>query len=886
MATAPPLLDRRLLAPLLENRLRQAGDRRLVLVYGTYDPSSQVQFDVAINNGGHKRSVHVTDQPSVLGIASAWLDHQERADPTSVLVVTTTANETELDWDLLGHVVKQAVLNVDPIEVVQLKFGASRLDPQVWEQPWLLTALLAAEPADGWPRTGGVLTYDAALRALTAARLGVPGDGLDFDGLLAWTQTPGGPERFQQLDHAERKGISEWLAASAGDAVAPLLTLVEIGRADDAMALGVVGTAIHDPQASTDVAAAVGGLFPNIPAAAIRTFATAVEHVITRTLATIHSRRNGDERVEAVTAALARADQLASQTGLTDALASSTVLPSAFRARLSELANALPDPTRAGAALRQAQDHQLAGLRQHELRAAEMAVRIARWLTQPTSDVPSVANGVAQYLAEWSWVDRALDVLWAGDDHAGPHVTQAYRRLVEEAVRRRTEVDKAFATRVVPWAKHASVHAPDGCLLVEEVLNRAAVPLAASGPPLIVVVDGMSGAIASELGEQLADAWYEVSPEPDRRLVAVATIPSITMVSRASLLCGKFTDGGQPVERAGFSAFWKRRHKQANLFHQADIGGGAGEQLSSEVVTALAGDDVVGVVLNTIDDALDHGREKAGWQLSDIRFLPQLLAQARNYGRPVLLVADHGHVVDRGGDGPRPANGDRGARWRTGKPDDGEVAGSGPRVYGDEVVVPWREDVRYTYRKAGYHGGVAPAEMTVPVLALVPAVDGVPRGWSTLATETVRPDWWEPKTPSEAPSTTSVPAAPRKRRPTEQDGALFDLPRPTPAAQESLGSLVVASEVYQGQKAFVSRAPDTQVVVRIVDGLAEAGDRVSISAVAAMAGKAARRAEGLLTTLERLLNVEGYPVLEKIDSGRRVTLNVPLLREQFKVGDT
>lgn len=884
MATAPPQLDRRLLKPLLEDRLAHAGDRRLVLVYGTYDPGSKAEFEVSIN-GGRKCSVYISDQPSVLGIAAAWLDHQERADPASVLVVTTTANETELDWDLLGHAVKQAVINVDPIEILQLRFGASRLDPQVWEQSWLLTALLAAEPADGWPRTGGVLTYDAAMRALTAARLGVSGDELDFDGLLAWTHTPGGPERFRQLDDVERAGIRKWLVASAGDAMAPLLMLVDADRADDAMALGVIGTAIRDPQASTDVAAAVGGLFPSIPAAAIRSFATAVEHVIKRTLATVQSRRNGDNRVETVRAALDRADQLAAQAGLTDALSVSSVLPSAFRTRLNELADALPDPTRAEAALRQAQDHQLAVLRQHQLRTAEMAVRVARWLTQPTSEVPSVAGGVAQYLAEWSWLDRALDVLWAGDDHGGPHVTQAYRRLVETATQHRTEIDKAFASRVVPWAKRASVHAPDGCLLVEQVLDHAAAPLATSRPPLVVVVDGMSAAAASELGEQLAEAWYEVSPTPDRRMVAVATIPSITMVSRASLLCGKFSEGGQPVERTGFSAFWKRRHKQASLFHQADVGGGAGEQLSADVVTALAGDDVVGVVLNTIDDALDHGREKAGWQLSDIRFLPQLLAQARNYGRPVLLVADHGHVIDRGGDGPRPADGDRGARWRTGTPGDGEVAVSGPRVYGDDVVVPWREALRYTYRRAGYHGGVTLAEMAVPVLALVPAVDGVPQGWSTLATETVRPDWWDPKTPSEAPTPTPAPTAPRKRKPAEQDEALFDVPRPTLAAQESLGSMVVASEVYQGQKAFVSRAPDTQVVVRIIDGLAEAGDRVSLSAVAAMAGKAARRAEGLLATLQRLLNVEGYPVLELIDSGRRVTLNVPLLREQFKVDD-
>ena len=56
------------------------------------------------------------------------------------------------------------------------------------------------------------------------------------------------------------------------------------------------------------------------------------------------------------------------------------------------------------------------------------------------------------------------------------------------------------------------------------------------------------------------------------------------------------------------------------------------------------------------------------------------------------------------------------ARWRTGEPNDGEIALSGPRVLlGDgRVVVPWREEIRYTRRRAGYHGGASLAEMAVP----------------------------------------------------------------------------------------------------------------------------------------------------------------------------
>ena len=34
------------------------------------------------------------------------------------------------------------------------------------------------------------------------------------------------------------------------------------------------------------------------------------------------------------------------------------------------------------------------------------------------------------------------------------------------------------------------------------------------------------------------------------------------------------------------------------------------------------------------------------------------------------------------------------------------------------VVLPWREELRYGPRKAGYHGGAAPAEVVIPLIVL------------------------------------------------------------------------------------------------------------------------------------------------------------------------
>ncbi|WP_326715623.1 hypothetical protein OG758_47745 [Streptomyces sp. NBC_01474] len=110
------------------------------------------------------------------------------------------------------------------------------------------------------------------------------------------------------------------------------------------------------------------------------------------------------------------------------------------------------------------------------------------------------------------------------------------------------------------------------------------------------------------------------------------------------------------------------------------------------------------MVLNTIDDALDHGQEssKGDWTVGSVRYLSELLDATRGQGRPVVLVADQGHVLDRTTEGPLPAQGVESARWRIGppqdQPSDDEVHLAGPRVLegGGSITALWREDQRYT----------------------------------------------------------------------------------------------------------------------------------------------------------------------------------------------
>ncbi|MGW7002048.1 BREX-2 system phosphatase PglZ [Streptomyces sp. NPDC054933] len=919
---ALPEIDQRAVEALLWTALPHAKGCRLVLVHGRYREGAPAQFttrlgkDPAADGEPGQRRVHVSHQSSVLGIVDAWQNHLARHAGgnrgNDILVVTTDAPDTRpMPLDLRGEAIGRSLLAVDRVEIVKQRFGAVDVDPRIRREPWLADALLATEPADGWLPVGSVLTLDAAMRALVHARIGL-GDGLstdavplDVEALLTWSRAPGGPARFAGLQPEEQAGLTSWLDSAVGDSAPLLLALAQAGHGHDAMALGVVAAVLTGPRATSDAALAVGALFGSVPFRPdeLRHYTRAVEGVLARwiTQATASGSRGAEARTR-VLEVLEQADSLADGAGLREAHADSGFLPSGFRTRLRALASSLtPRPGQgavaaAEAALHQLRSHHLADLLfREQVQLAEMAVRLQRWLATPEA-VPAPGSGavnaaVHAHLGDWGWADRALNRLWAGDGAADSHVNEAYRVVHDAARARRDRLDRGFAKALADWTQHATSTASDGALLVEDVLRRIAVPLATQRPPLVVLLDGMSSAVAAQLGEELgAPRWTEAAPEAGRRAAAVAAIPSVTTASRATLLTGRLVTGSQSVEKDGFAAFWRKRRHAAALFHKADLPGPAGHRLAPEVVAAIAGDGVVGVVLNTIDDALDHGQEssRGDWTMGSVRYLSELLDAARGQGRPVVLVADHGHVLERTTEGPLYAQGVESARWRIGspgeQPGEEEVELAGPRVLeGDgRVTVLWREDQRYTPRRAGYHGGAALAEMTVPVLVLLPSAETLPSGWSLLSPEAVTPSWWHDagrgSMPSPMPAVGSRPYAMNEGESASTDDV------PTSA---TLGARVVDTGVYAAQKQFVRKGPEKKAVAAVIDALVAADGTLSLAAVSAAAassgGRASRNAEFFVAALQRLLNVEGYPVLGLIDAGARVRLDVTLLQDQFGV---
>ena len=310
------------------------------------------------------------------------------------------------------------------------------------------------------------------------------------------------------------------------------------------------------------------------------------------------------------------------------------------------------------------------------------------------------------------------------------------------------------------------------------------VPVVKASRTLLIVVDGMSQAVGRELlAEMTRDGWFERRPvELPRRPAALATLPSLTAVSRTALLAGRLGAGeGQGAEREGFASHEGLREVSRGsgaplLLHQRDLADD-GSGLPVEVRGAVdSGRRVVGVVVNAVDDFLSAGaQQRPRWTTAEIPVLRALLDAAAETGRAVLLASDHGHLPERPGSRYVSPAGSQssGARRRS---EDGEAAREGEveaqsaRVMtpSGRVVLAADPHVRYVAKPAaGYHGGASPEELVAPVIVLTPS----DRPLDGLVDQPIdEPGWWREKQP--APVTVAPPTPPARKPPRSSVGQL------------------------------------------------------------------------------------------------------------------
>ncbi|MFE0728937.1 BREX-2 system phosphatase PglZ [Streptomyces antibioticus] len=928
------------------------GRRRVVLLRSVpqWDGPSEPAW-------GDGRTACVVVAPSPLAVHELVLDHLTGRRPgPAVLVVLTDREQNELDPAILARVHKMRIDTVDSWDVVREAFGARQIDPRLKDINWAAEALLDATPPGGWPPVpGGWLSRQYALTALVQRRLRLgrydteggtrrPGDDrLDAQALMHWSTRPGAPDGLLGLRGPERAGLTAFLAEEdqAGLSGRALLALVEAERGADAAAFGLVCAALWqhaEPAPETYQARGRAERYfgDRPPAVAeqldalVTAFGRSAEEYVTTLLAIGH--RNGgadaDQAREArrtIGMVLDRAVVLARQFGADAAVAASPVLRGGLEARFTAVGQVLTTADRSAMAeaVQRLADHRLADDPEESARLerARMAQRLARWLaTAPSADVPSVADAIQRHVTETGWVDLALEHIEAGGD-GNSVLKAAYDTLGVRVRDRRRQIDASFARSLAGWTGDGTP--PGSMLTVETFLDRVVGPVVRRGEErrvLLLVLDGMSAAIANELGEELRRSWAEFDPldeggAPRRRAMAAA-LPTVTAVSRTSLFAGTLMKGTQADEKRLFPALKLWGGAPAAVFHKDDLRTEtAGDTFGPALTEALVdGTTHVAVVLNAIDDRLAK-EQKLGdgaWRIDDVPGLRDLLRVAAAQGMAVIVTSDHGHVVDRHGTKADATTEPASARHRLpgGPLGEREIALSGPRVVwpepGASIVALWDADSRYTALKAGYHGGASLAEFTIPVLAFLPFGAEPPKKWRELGDQ--RPAWWAPEEAGRpvadertaqmaGAAAKKATAKPRKKQPdpgTLPD-ALFDvvlsaegddaLLTPTVVSRtEALVTALLDSETYQGQLDGLARKPQQEQVHKALAALLDAGGTLPVTALAQRAGMPTTRGDGFAAVLRQLLNYDGVQVLETLPDGRTLRLHEGLLREQFVLG--
>jgi hypothetical protein len=896
--------------------LEKATDARVI---GVRAPLGMALGDTLRLDG---RELRVSRTDSVLALREQLDALPEGAPP---LVLLTTLDESELGADLLARLARRRLFSVDPWQLVKERFRARWVAPELVERhAWVARALLEVEPPEGFPPApSGFLQEELVWRILFDALLGLCTDEHDAEAWIEWSLAPENTCRAAALTPEQRTSFAAALEAGAGSVARTVFACATGPHGADTFAVGLASRVLFTDAVRGESAAAkaTGKLEALLGSAELDAktallWADAAESVAERLL----RQRPWAE----ASGLLERGDALLTSLGAESFAQHSRYLSLGLRQRLAALAATLHGVVAGKAsaaadlegAVSRVLAHVLVRYAPARRQGIDMSARLARWLASRQGSKPkppgSLAEAAGAYRREGGFLDWARSVLWDADPL--PALGKAYGELRQAVTTLRETQNRCFGELLSGWVKTGS-HLP-AVIRVEHVLDRLVAPLAAAHPVLLVVLDGMGMAVFRELeADLLRQGWIELdAPDASRRLPVIAALPTLTEVSRTSLLCGKLCVGNADTERAGFSSHAGLvgaglPARPPVLFHKGDLISGSGGIAS--MVSDAIGDDkrkVVGVVINAVDDHLAKGDQiRVDWTTRRIRPLEELLAAARDAGRAVVLTSDHGHVPEHGTAGRA---GGPGERWRDASdaPADDEVRLAGQRVLlGDQhgVVAPWSERVRYGSKKNGYHGGATPQEVVIPLGVFVHASISVP-GWDEVASEL--PHWWTAEASAAPPAgkrrgraataRTAAPPLRLKPKPATKPGGqgelftLDDSVQPeteaeteaavTAAAASDWIDRLLASDTLAAQRKSAARVALTDQRLRaVLAALEERGGKLSRPALATRIGVPELRISGVISAARRVLNVDGYPILSVDEASDTVELNRRQLLQQF-----
>jgi hypothetical protein len=853
-------------------------------------------------DGDETYLIEQCDSPLAMRIAL-----REEVGPKAIKVLITDLDDRELSDDIRLRLAKRQLFPIDPWQIVKTLFQAHAVDPRVTEHRWIADCLIESIPAGGYPSAaGGFLDAETVWPILLRQVIGLTTDRPDLPAILRWSTGAEEVERFRSARTEFREAAVAWLSETAGPAAVAVFGCVAANQRPDALPAGLAAGVVFSPQAQGKLERAAGKMEERFleratpDERAISRWAEAATEVVRLQVTDPRSKKN----------LLERADEILRDVGAEDFAYLSPTSPLGFNQRLerfgAELARVLErkhdDPVASLASARaELGDHELAVRERRRLERADMAVRLVRWLRLMEQERPDEARSLVEaaklHATAGGFVDWARLALRLGDPVR--RLSEAYSKLFERATEVREAQARHFAELLRAWVESNS-ESPE-LTPVERILETFVAPLATHSPVLLVVVDGMSVAVAHELlGDLVGHDWVPLNRVGQASLLStgLATVPSVTEVSRTSLFCGELRQGTSSDERNGFAAHpalraVSRAGHAPVLFHKPSLRDEGDSVLSAEVREQISSPNrrVVGVVVNAVDDQLLKGEQiDLRWSRDSIPVLPALLHEAKLARRIVVITSDHGHVLDsrtefRAHEG--------GERWRVadGPPDATEVQVTGRRVVIPEsksVIVPWSERVRYGVKKNGYHGGVTPQEMVVPIAVLSPT-DSLPEGWVEVALEP--PSWWEEPAPlaattASSPSRVKVP--PAKQTKLAFDAEVRESQITTPA--ESTGTKTIEwvedllrSPIFGQQRKLAGRSVPSDDVFRGVLVALDQRGKLTSAALARALNYPAMRLRGLLALVQRVLNIEGYAVLMRDEASDTVELNRELLKRQFEL---
>jgi hypothetical protein len=822
---------------------------------------------------------------SSLALREELLLAEEGARP---VVILTPLTDMDLEADVRARLARGRLLTVKIWDVVRDAFQLRDIDARLVDKTWMADLLLElhGEHPDRVVASG-FLDADTAWD-LAAERLGLPSGRPDALELLRWAHRGAG-EAVHQLAEEKRTALQQRCEETAGPVAGPLLPAL-LRSPQEAVPLGLVCSVLFSPDARDEertlLSQAAVRLEPlcggrPVTAAAGQAWARAAEAVAEDAV--------GSGGLEGARNLLQNADALLEKVQAAECAYLGRYSLLGFEQLLERFGSALdacvtgPSSGSVDDALEALRQHGLASAQASRLRRCEMAARLVHWLPSATPPPApgSFLEAAKEYAAEGGCVDWVRSALELGDGCRG--LSEAFGRLLARVGEVREKENAHFGRLLANWV--ASGNPGDSALPVEAVLARVVGPLAEQAPVLLLVLDGMSVAVFRELAQDLTQqGWVELLPEGRREIgPAIAAFPTVTEVSRASLLCGKLTSGAANVERAGFSSHELLRQRASSrkppvVYHKGDLAESTEPGLAPEVRHDLEDPErrIAAVVVNAIDDHLAKGDQlRPVWSIETIRPLRGLLHACQQAGRVVVITSDHGHVLERGGTLHSYADAER---WRAddGAPVEGEVVVAGPRVVlppSKRLIAPWTEGLRYGQKKNGYHGGVSPEEVVIPIGVF--SIDGPLEGWVEVGPR--MPAWWTSS--GAAPTTTPAKAKPRRRGKAAQK-TLFDESHPE-ADRGWLEELFV-SQTWKDQTQAASRLRLEEALVRsALAAFQGRGGRLTRNALAHELDLPLVRLGGVITALRRVLNVDGYEVLEVDAASDTLILNEALLRKQF-----